>query len=494
MRVLIFILFTCLTNFLSARVNEEAYFAHKPEHIEIQKAICELRLQSAKEQLAKLKITDSKNVALDFLQLYASYYKVLVHLDQKYLRAFNADYASFIKVNQILPNSIPDKDYTKGSALLMKAIVAGAFNKYIEAASGFRSAYLVLSDNQKKFPTFLSNLKELGALEAMIGSMPSQYQWIINTLGLKGTIAGGISKIESYLSKCRFEPMIEKQQAAIYLTLIQFNFADKQKAWIFYKDYAKEIETNLMQAYVTAFVAGKSGHNKEALAALENRPKSQEYEQLPYLNFLKGEFLLHQLNFDAAIWYNKYIYTSESKSAVKDAYQKLSWIALVQNDEEKYLLYKSMSEKLQSHLGSEQKLINEDLVQKIYLNKQLLRARLLFDGGYFESALKALKQIEQSNLSSIYHKTEYCYRLGRVYHEIGNYAEALKMYKECLTVGEKINTYFKPNACLQLGIIYKQMGYANLAKSYFFEVSAYKGFDYEDSIKQKAKAGLNQIE
>jgi hypothetical protein len=313
-------------------------------------------------------------------------------------------------------------------------------------------------------------------------------------LGLKGTIAGGISKIELYLSKCRFEPMLEQQQASIYLTLIQFNFADKQKAWTFYKDYAQNIETNLMQAYVTAFVAGKSGHNKEALAALENRPKSQDYEQLPYLNFLKGEFLLHQLNFEAAIWYKKYIYTSESKGSIKEAYQKLSWISLVQNDLEKYLLYKGMSEKLQANLGSEQKLVNADLHQKIYLNKNLLKARFLFDGGYFEQALHELKQVDVKNLPSNYQKTEYYYRLARVYHEMNNIAESLKMYKECLVVGETINTYFKPNACLQLGLIYKQMGYVNLAKDYFNEVSAFKDYDYEDSIKQKAKAGLNQIE
>ncbi len=494
MRSSIFIFFVCVANLLFARAKDEIYFAHKPEHLEIQKAICELRLQFAKEQLAKLKISDKKNATIDFLQLYTSYYKVLVHLDEKYLVAFNVAYENFLKVNQLLPNSSPQKNYSKGSALLMKAIVSGAFNKYIEAASGFRSAYLVLSENQKKFPTFLSNLKELGALEAMIGSMPSQYHWIISALGLKGTIAGGISKIELYLSKSRFEPMIEQQQASIYLTLIQFNFADKQKAWTFYKDYAQNIETNLMQAYVTAFVAGKSGHNKEALAALENRPKSQDYEQLPYLNFLKGEFLLHQLNFDASIWYKKYIYTSESKGSIKEAYQKLSWISLVQNDTEKYLLYKSMSEKLQAHLGSEQKLVNADLHQKIYLNKNLLKARFLFDGGYFEQALHELKQVDVKNLTSNYQKTEYYYRLARVYHEMNNIAESLKMYKECLVVGETINTYFKPNACLQLGLIYKQMGYVNLAKDYFNEVSAFKDYDYEDSIKQKAKAGLNQIE
>jgi len=493
-RITIFIFLLCFANLVFAENKDEVYFAHKPEHLEIQKAICELRLKSANEQLAKLKISDSKNATIDFLQLFTSYYKVLVHLDKKYLVEFNAEFEAFIKINQLLPNSSPYKDYTKGSALLMKAIVAGAFNKYIEAASGFRSSFLVLSANHKKFPNFLTNLKELGALEAMIGSMPSQYQWIISALGLNGTIAGGLTKIETYLSKCRFEPIIEQQQASIYLTLIQFNFTDKQKAWSYYRAYAKNLESNLMQSYVLAFVAGKSGHTQEALSVLDKRPKSQDYEQIPYLNFLKAEFLLHQLNFEAAIWYKKYIFSSESKGSVKEAYQKLSWISLFQNDQDKYLIYKSMSEKMQSHLGSEQKLVNADLQQKVFLNKNLLKARLLFDGGYFDEALNELKQIEINDLASIYQKTEYNYRLARIYQEKENFTVSLKFYKDCLVFGEKINTYFKPNACLQLGIIYKQMGNSSLAKAYFNEVSTFNNYDYEDSIKQKAKAGLNQIE
>jgi tetratricopeptide (TPR) repeat protein len=127
------------------------------------------------------------------------------------------------------------------------------------------------------------------------------------------------------------------------------------------------------------------------------------------------------------------------------------------------------------------------------MNQNLVKARLLYDGGYYEQSLTKLKQIEFNNLPSAYQKTEYYYRFARVYHDLGDFSHAIKMYQECLTLGSNMNTYFTPNTCLQLGLIYSKLGYPDLAKKYFIQVSNYSGYDYEDSIKQKAKAGLNQI-
>jgi hypothetical protein len=483
-----------LSSLLFAQSKEAVYFSYKPEQAEAQQALCELRLNDANTSLQKLSLSDPNNAAIAFLQLYTAYYRVLVQLNEKYLTEFNQRYVAFEKLHAKLPSASPYKLYTKGSATLMKAIIAGSFNKYIDAATGFRSAYLDLVLNQKKFPQFITNQKELGALEAMIGSLPSQYHWIISALGLDGTIQGGIKKLESYLSKCKLEPMIEQQQAAIYLALIEFNFGDKQKAWRFYKQYANKLETNLMQCYVLAYVGGKSGHNQEALQVLESRPNSAKYEQIAYLHFLKGEFMLHQLDFDAALSYKKYLISSETKGSEKDVYQRLSWIALLQNDKEKYLLYKHMAEKLQSKLGSEQKLLNQDLANQLLPNKELLKSRLWFDGGYYEQSLAILKQLSAQDLKSSYQKIEYQYRLGRVNHDMGNVGEAIKHYQECLNLGKGINTYFLPNAALQLGLIYKGLGYIDLAKKYLQQVSDYSGYDYEDSIRQKAKAGLSGIE
>ncbi len=494
MKISLVLLSFFFSTMLFAREQETIYFSYKADQLEAQKAICELRLKDANLILQKLALSEPNNAAIAFLQLYSSYYKVLVQLNEKYLTEFNQRYLAFEKLNSKLPEQSPYKLYTKGSAMLMKAIIAGAFNKYIDAATGFRSAYLDLVLNQKKFPQFITNQKELGALEAMIGSLPSQYHWIISALGLDGTIAGGIKKLESYLEKCRLEPMIEQQQAAIYLALIEFNFGDKQKAWRFYKQYATSLESNLMQCYVLAYIGGKSGHNQEALKVLEDKPKSEKYEQIAYLHFLNGEFMLHQLDFDAALQYKKYLILSETKSSEKDVYQRLSWIALLQNDKEKYLLYKHMAEKLQSKLGSEQKLLNQDLANQLLPNKELLKSRLWFDGGYYEQSLSILKNVNAQDLKSAYQKIEYQYRLGRVYHDMGNLGEAIKHYQNCLNAGKGINSYFLPNASLQLGLIYKGLGYKDLAKKYLHQVSDYSSYDYEDSIKQKAKAGLSGLE
>jgi hypothetical protein len=46
---------------------------------------------------------------------------------------------------------------------------------------------------------------------------------------------------------------------------------------------------------------------------------------------------------------------------------------------------------------------------------------------------------------------------------------------------------------LQLGLIYEELKYPNVAKLYYEKVSEYSNFDYEQSINQKAKAGIMRV-
>ena len=51
-----------------------------------------------------------------------------------------------------------------------------------------------------------------------------------------------------------------------------------------------------------------------------------------------------------------------------------------------------------------------------------------------------------------------------------------------------------PNAALQLGIIYEKLHYFSLAKDYYSKVLTYSNYDYESSLKQKAKSNMTRIQ
>jgi tetratricopeptide (TPR) repeat protein len=401
-----------------------------------------------------------------------------------------------ITLNQIqkLPDNSPYKLFLRGSIHLQSALVKGAFNEYLSAAWDFRNSYQEINLNERKFPNFLSHKMELGALMALIGTFPKQYEWVVNVVGLEGDFEKGVKILSDYVKNAGHEPLVEQQQAMVVYTLIQLNFGPKkEKAWTFCKDKTKDFQHNLLQCYLRAFVASKCGENDIALQALKARPTGESYEQIHYLNFLMGNCLLFQLDYSSSIWFKRYLTFSTTKGSFKEAYQKLSWIAWLQNDTSKFITYSHLMEKYTKDAGSETTLMKADLAKNIYPSMDLIKARLLFDGGYYEQANSALNQIHLYTLPSVFQKLEWEYRVARILQEEHKLSEAIVHYKKCLETGNGTNSYLVPNSCLQLGLIYEQLSYSELAKSYYKKVFTYDNFDYESSIDQKAKTNLLRL-
>ncbi len=470
------------------------YFEYTPKLKEIQSHIASLRLKKANAFLAEEQVKQPDNLAVNYLMHYSKFYKVMVQQDKTLLPDFEKYNSEFLLSIQKLSDESPYKRFLKGSAYLQSAFIKGAFNEYLSAAWDFRNAYHEVNANEKKFPNFNGHKKELGALMALIGSFPPQYHWVVNVAGLEGDFQKGLRILEDYLKLGQTEPMVEQQQAATIYTLILLNFGqDKDKAWLYYKNISNDYKSNLMQCYVRAYTAGKCGENDIALATLKARPIGSDYESITYFNLLMGDYLLHQLDFNAAIWYKKYIAFSTTKGSVKDAYQKLSWISWMQKDTSKFIIYHDLMAKNTKDAGSELKLLDADLAKGIYPSIDLLEARVLFDGGYYEDSYAKLMKLHVESLHSKYQRVELSYRLARVLQEQKRYSDALHHFKKCIDMGVGINTYLIPNSYLQIGLIYEHLNYPTIAKGYYEKVSSFHHVDYESSMNQKAKTNIWRI-
>ena len=87
-------------------------------------------------------------------------------------------------------------------------------------------------------------------------------------------------------------------------------------------------------------------------------------------------------------------------------------------------------------------------------------------------------------------KTEYYYRLARIYDDLGRKEEAIAAYLTTIRLGEKQREYFAAKAALQLGYIYEKRQDPSQAIGYFQKCVAIKDHDYKNSLDQKAKAGM----
>ena len=89
---------------------------------------------------------------------------------------------------------------------------------------------------------------------------------------------------------------------------------------------------------------------------------------------------------------------------------------------------------------------------------------------------------------------EYWYRKARVFQKMEKpITEVISSFRKALDIELTSNSYYTPMSALQIAIEYEKIGEKQKAKSYYNKCLSMKDFDYQRSIHQKAKAGLNRI-
>jgi tetratricopeptide (TPR) repeat protein len=122
----------------------------------------------------------------------------------------------------------------------------------------------------------------------------------------------------------------------------------------------------------------------------------------------------------------------------------------------------------------------------------LLRARLLFDGGDFKKAVSRLLEltIQGRNLAFI---SERAYRLGRSYQMLKRNDEAISWFNIAIINGANLPEYFAASAAYNSGKIYLAQGKLMDAKTMFLRVTKFPNHPYKNSLDAKAKTALKKL-
>jgi len=152
---------------------------------------------------------------------------------------YNALYPNFNKRIDLLksgPKKSPYYLYSLGILHFNKAIVAIRFNKNLEAAWDFRKAFVLFKENKENFPAFSPNDVYFGLLTTVIGSVPNNYQWILNFIGMKGSISKGNAMVLNYInSKDELSKICRNEALLIYPYLVMNFEGNKKRPLIFWR-------------------------------------------------------------------------------------------------------------------------------------------------------------------------------------------------------------------------------------------------------------------
>ena len=142
-------------------------------------------------------------------------------------------------------------------------------------------------------------------------------------------------------------------------------------------------------------------------------------------------------------------------------------------------------------IGEDQQ-AQQDALSGVIPNKDLLQARLYYDGGRYPAALNLLDNVETDELSND-DQLEYYYRKARVLQGLYRYTEAAELYKQVIAARANDDRYFACSAALQMGIMDAIQGRYDQAHVYFNLCQSIKPDEHQESLHQKAKSWQQRI-
>ncbi|MBP6625019.1 MAG: hypothetical protein KA198_07590 [Chitinophagaceae bacterium] len=381
--------------------------------------------------------------------------------------------------------------FSKGLLYYQWSLIQIKYSDYWNAVWDFRKSYFFFKDNQKKYPTFPYNQVFLGLQEAAISTIPSGYKWATSILGLKGDMKKGIASIKQFIASKQIP--FNEEACLYYVYLKNYLENDPEGAFELTKSLNLDIKNNLVFTFMSANLALNNKKAQLAETILENRTKSNAYMAFPMLDYELGDAKLKRLDYNAMSSLQKFVQTYKGNFYIKDAYLSMAFCAYLQGNQklaDSYLLKIKSSGKTESDADKQ---AQKFALKGKFPDKELLKARLLNDGGYHQQSLEILLKKNVQSFNSAEEKLEYLYRLARVYDDLNLGEKAIQYYDLTIVSGKESTEYFAARAALQAGCIFEKKGQKAKAMQYFQSVLDMDNHDYKNSLDQRAKAGINRL-
>lgn len=493
-RILLFVFLTFST-FAGAQLFAASEFVFTPKVKKAYHYALSLRFSEARTEIMTIKLEDPDNLIVYYIENYIDFFTVFINEDKEEFKALekNKDHR-LDRIRQGDRNS-PYYLYLQAEIRLQWALARTKFEEYFTAFNEVKTAYKQLTKNQELFPDFVANKKSLGILHALVGTVPDGYKWGVKLLGgMEGTIEQGQREINEVIEYAERNEFIFKEETLVLYTFLMLHLKNQDdEAWEIINSGSLQSNNNPLACFALANVAMRTGKNDDAIAILQSRPSGHKFISFHYLDFMLGLSKLYRQDKDANIYIERFLKNFNGRNYIKEAYQKLAWYHLLNGNETGYYINMSMcASKGEKSVEADKNALKEAKLGELP-DKTLLKARLLFDGGYYHRAFDILKSKSENSFHKKKFQLEYAYRMGRITHKLNKTSDAIFYYQRAIDNGKTESYFFACNAALQIGHIYEEMNVPEKAVEYYKLCLSLKPDEYRNGLHQKAKAGLNRL-
>jgi tetratricopeptide (TPR) repeat protein len=472
----------------------QAGFNFNNRCINAYKDILGLRINHARALISEEKQQDPKNSIPILLDNYADFFSLLVsdnRADYENLKGKRSERIDALENND--PNS-PYYLFAQAEIYLQWGIVKAKFGDYTSAFLDMKKARSLLKDNVAKYPDFLPAQKDIALLDVILGALPSNIKGIAKFLGMSGNTNRGITQLEALrpqLLNTKYSYYTD--EVIFYLCYVHINVLHTKNNYAQLISYLKNMDDkSTLRHYLEGYTAAKNVRTDEAITVLSDIAKTKQQIVLPSASYLLGNAKLARMDSDANVYLQRYINEYKGDNYIKDTYLKLAYYSLLHNDESRYNYYLNMVRTKGYARDEKDKQALREANDPPY-DRSLLKARLAYDGGYYEQALAQIATRQVNDFKLLRDKIEYSYRLGRIYQKLDKPNDAIASYQKAIALGRSTPYYYAASAALYIGEILEQYKDYNKAATYYKQALDMKNHEYQNSTDNEAKEGLSRI-
>ncbi|MBC5773460.1 tetratricopeptide repeat protein [Pontibacter sp. KCTC 32443] len=451
-----------------------------------------LKLETSRSILQKELKKTEKNAVTHLISNYNDFLKICAEQNQSTIEKLVDAQEARLETLDDLKEESAWIDYTKAEVRAQLAMSELLFGNRVAAAWHFRKAYLQFQDNAKKYPDFIPNRKTLGVMQVLLGSVPDQYKWFLNIIGMGGNTAVGLKNLRIAAQ----EPNLFQNEAKLlYALLLQLLDEDNAKSTLKQSiALVKEQPDNLLFNFVATLLHKKAKMADAALQIYLQRPVGNYYTSFPYMHHLAADLYLFRGNYDASVRENlHFLKQHKGIHYLKAANYKLYLAYWLSNHKPQAKWHYQQIRQVGTAVTEEDNYAEKFVTRNEQPNRYLMLARLHSDGGYFEQAQKEVSKLDITEETPLPVRAEYYYRKARIYHGQQQLEQAKKFYNATISTCTEEPLYFSAHAALQSGYIYQQQKNYDLARSYYQQAIKYSNHAYKNSIQAKAKLALTTL-
>ncbi len=452
-----------------------------------------LKLEEAERLIKAEKSKNPANLIPVYLENYLDFFELFLNEDPKTYNRLKGNKKKRLSLLENASQQSALNGFMRAVIELQWAAIEGKFGNKMSAGWGFRDALKTIKENHKRYADFTPNLMIMGPVQMAAGTIPKGYKWLGSLVGISGSLSEGKSQMAAFLKADDAWARLFKNEGIFYHCYLQFYLLNEpDEALALIRSRNLDIVNNHLFTFMAANLSLNNKQSAQAKQIVLNRNKSDAYMKTTVWDFELAYASLYALHPDAEVYFNRFLTNFKGQYYVKDAWHKLSFYYLLQGNMAKYnACIQNVLTKGKQDAEADKRAYREAASGKVP-DLVLLKARLLNDGGNNREALFAMAGKTSADYPNPEDKLEFVYRLARIYDDLGQHDKAVTTYEAAIRLGQNSAQYYAARAALQIGLIYEeQKKYTEAIKQYERCVNM-KDHDYENSLEQKAKAGINR--